>query len=192
MDTVLLLPYLLVPVRPRLQMLEQMAVVIEGELITAVISRSEALEKYEDALRIELPEHVLLPGFINMHTHSAMTLLRGFADDLNLQVWLNEYIWPVEKAFLSPGFVHDGARLAIAEMLRGGTTCFNDLYFFPEVTAAASVETGMRACIGLPVIDVPTVWAANEDECIQKGLEVSASWQSESLVSKSHPPQAPY
>ncbi len=192
MDTVLLLPRLLVPVRPRLQVLEQMAVVIEGEFISAVLPRSRGARRYEDASRIELPEHVLLPGFINMHTHSAMSLLRGYADDLNLQVWLNDHIWPVEKAFLGPGFVHDGARLAIAEMLRGGTTFFNDLYFFPEVTAAAAVESGIRACIGLPVIDVPTVWAANENEYIEKGLEVSASWQSEPLITTSFAPHAPY
>ena len=192
MDTVLLFPRLLVPVRPRLQVLEQMAVVIEGEHISAVIPRSEALARYETATRIELPEHVLMPGFINMHTHSAMSLLRGYADDLNLQVWLNDHIWPVEKAYLGPGFVHDGAMLAIAEMLRGGTTFFNDLYFFPEVTAAAAVEAGMRACIGLPVIDVPTIWATNENDYIDKGLEVCASWQSEPLISTSFAPHAPY
>ena len=192
MDTVLLLPRLLVPVRPRLQVLEQMAVVIEGEFISAVMPRSEALAKYKDATRIELPEHVLVPGFINMHTHSAMSLLRGYADDLNLQVWLNEHIWPVEKAFLGPAFVHDGVRLAIAEMLRGGTTFFNDLYFFPEITASVAVETGMRACIGLPVIDVPTVWASNENDYIDKGLEVSSSWKNEPLISTSMAPHAPY
>lgn len=192
MDTVLLLPRLLVPVRPRLQVMEQMAVVIEGEIIGAVLPRSEALATYKDATCIELPDHVLVPGFINMHTHSAMSLLRGYADDLNLQVWLNEHIWPVEKVFLGPGFVHDGVRLAIAEMLRGGTTCFNDLYFFPEITAAAAVETGMRACIGLPVIDVPTVWAANENDYINKGLEVSSSWQNEPLISTAMAPHAPY
>ena len=188
----MLLPRLLVPVRPRLAALEQMAVVIEDELIASVLPRSEALDRHADALRIELPEHVLLPGFINMHTHSAMTLLRGYADDLNLQVWLNEHIWPVEKAFIGPGFVHDGVKLAIAEMLRGGTTLFNDLYFFPEVAAATAVETGMRACIGLPVIDVPTAWAANEQECIDKGMRVSASWQSEPLIFTAFAPHAPY
>jgi 5-methylthioadenosine/S-adenosylhomocysteine deaminase len=190
--TVVLLPRLLVPVRPRLQVLEQMAVVIRGEQIAAVMPRAEALASYTDAVRVELPEHVLVPGFINMHTHSAMTLLRGYADDLNLQVWLNEHIWPAEKAFLSPEFVHDGVRLAIAEMLRGGTTCFNDLYFFPEVAAATAVESGMRACIGLPVIDVPTVWAADENEYIAKGLEVSAGWENEPLVSTVLAPHAPY
>ena len=192
MSTFLLLPRLLVPVRPRLQVLEHMAVVVEDELISAVLPRTEALATYKDATRIELADHVLVPGFINMHTHSAMSLLRGYADDLNLQVWLNDHIWPVEKAYLGPGFVHDGVRLAIAEMLRGGTTFFNDLYFFPEVAAAAAVETGMRACIGLPVIDVPTVWASNENEYIDKGLEVSATWQNEPLVSTSIAPHAPY
>src|SRR5210317_862571 len=106
MNTVLLLPRLLVPLEPRLQVLEQMAVVIEGEYISAVLPCSEAIETYKDALCIELPEHVLIPGLINMHTHSAMSLLRGYADDLDLQVWLNEHIWPVEKAYLSQGFVH--------------------------------------------------------------------------------------
>ena len=106
-----------------------------------------------------------------------------FLNIMALMEWLNDHIWPVEKAFLGPGFVRDGARLAIAEMLRGGTTFFNDLYFFPEVTAAAAVESGMRACIGLPVIDVPTAWATGEDECIKKGLAVSANWQNESLIS---------
>ena len=192
MDTTVLLPRLLVPVRPRLQVLEQMAVVIKGERICAVVPRAEALEKYDAGTCIELPEHVLVPGFINMHTHSAMSLFRGYADDLNLQVWLNNHIWPAEKAFLSPGFVHDGAKLAIAEMLRGGTTCFNDLYFFPEVTAATAVESGMRACIGLPVIDVPTIWAANENDYIEKGLEVSASWKGEDLISTAFAPHAPY
>ena len=192
MGTVLLLPGLLVPVRPRLQVLKQMAVVVEGELIAAVLPREEALATYANATRIELPDHVLVPGFINMHTHSAMSLLRGYADDLNLQVWLNDHIWPVEKACLGPDFVHDGTRLAIAEMLRGGTTFFNDLYFYPEVTAAAAVEAGMRACIGLPVIDVPTAWASTESECIEKGLAVSASWQCESLLSTSFAPHAPY
>jgi len=192
MDTVLLLPRLLVPVRPRLQVLEQMAVVIEGELIAAVLPRAEAFESYPGARRVELAEHVLLPGFINMHTHSAMTLLRGYADDLNLQVWLNDHIWPVEKTFLGPEFVRDGARLAIAEMLRGGTTMFSDLYFFPEVTAKAAAQAGMRACIGLPVIDVPTVWAAGEKECLEKGLAVSAGWRDEPLISTALAPHAPY
>jgi 5-methylthioadenosine/S-adenosylhomocysteine deaminase len=192
MNIAILLPRWLVPLRPRFQVLEQMAVVIKGEFIIAVLPRSEALATYQDALHVELPEHVLVPGFINMHTHSAMSLLRGYADDLNLQVWLNDHIWPVEKAFLDSRFVHDGARLAIAEMLRGGTTLFNDLYFFPEVTAAAAVEMGMRACIGLPVIDVPTVWAANENECIDRGLDVSASWQGESLIITAFSPHAPY
>jgi 5-methylthioadenosine/S-adenosylhomocysteine deaminase len=187
-----LLPRLLVPVRPRLRVLQHMAVVVEDESITAVLPRGDALQAYPDAARVELPKHVLLPGLINMHTHSAMTLLRGYADDLNLQVWLNDHIWPMEKAFLGPEFVRDGARLAIAEMLRGGTTLFNDLYFFPEVTAAAAVEAGMRACIGLPVIDVPTIWSGGEDECLDKGLAASEQWLDEPLICTALAPHAPY
>lgn len=169
-----------------------MAVVIEGEQIAAVLPRADAFSRYAQATRIELPRHVLLPGFINMHTHSAMSLLRGYADDLDLQVWLNDHIWPVEKAFLSPEFVHDGTRLAIAEMLRGGTTFFNENYFFPEVTAVVAVDAGMRACIGLPVIDVPTVWAANANAYIDKGLDLSSDWQGEALLSTSLAPHTPY
>jgi 5-methylthioadenosine/S-adenosylhomocysteine deaminase len=188
----ILLPRWLVPVRPRLQALEQMAVVIEDELIIAILPREQALAAYAQATPVELPEHVLLPGFINTHTHSAMSLLRGYADDLSLQVWLNEHIWPAEKAFLGADFVRDGSDLAIAEMLRGGTTCFNDLYFYPDVTAKAALDAGMRACIGIPVINVPTQWAADENECLDKGLELSVSWQDEALISTTLAPHAPY
>ncbi len=185
-------PGLLVPVRPRVQVLEDMAVVIEGEKITEVIPRSEARRRHADADFVDLPGHVLLPGFINMHTHSAMTLLRGYADDLDLQTWLNRYIWPVEKKFIGPEFINDGTDLAIAEMLRGGTTCFNDFYFFPEITAKTAIRAGMRASIGLPILDFPTVWAGNADEYLEKGLEVSACWEDEPLISIALAPHSPY
>jgi len=191
-NAVLLLPRWLVPVRPRLQVLENMAVVIDGERITAVLSREEAFTRYGQADRIELTRQVLLPGFINMHTHSAMSLLRGYADDLNLQTWLNEHIWPIEKAFVGPEFVRDGTRLAMTEMLRGGTTFFSDLYFFPDVTANAALDAGMRACIGIPVIDVETVWAADANDYIDKGLNACSGWQGEALLSTSFAPHAPY
>ena len=192
MNTVLLLPRLLVPVKPRLQVLERMAVVVQGDSIVAILPRDEAKQTYANASCIELPEHVLLPGLINMHTHSAMSLLRGYADDLKLQEWLNDHIWPAEKAFLSREFVRDGSNLAIAEMLRGGTTCFNDMYFFPEETATATIGAGMRACIGIPVINVPTPWADGETACLDKGLEISANWKDEALISTSLAPHAPW
>lgn len=192
MAITILLPRWLVPVRPRLHVLEKMAVVIEDELITAILPREQALAAYPEAIYVELSEHVLLPGFINTHSHSAMSLLRGYADDLNLQEWLNQRIWPAEKAFLGSEFVRDGSDLAIAEMLRGGTTCFNDLYFYPEVTVNAALGAGMRACIGIPVINIPTPWAANEDECLDKGLELSAGWQDEALICTALAPHAAY
>jgi 5-methylthioadenosine/S-adenosylhomocysteine deaminase len=142
--------------------------------------------------RVELPHHVLLPGLMNMHAHSAMTLLRGYADDLDLNVWLNEHIWPAEKRWLGEEFVADGVRLAMAEMLRGGTTFFNDNYFFPEVTATAAAEAGMRAISGLPIIEFPTPWAQDLDGYIDRGLEVHADWRDHPLVTTAFAPHAPY
>ncbi len=188
----LILPHLVLPVRPAHQVLEHMAVVVEGAMITAILPRADALSRFPDARCVELAEHVLLPGLINMHTHSPMTLLRGYADDLDLQVWLNDYIWPVEKAFMGPRFVQAGTQLALAEMLRGGTTCFNEMYFFPQVIAAAASAAGMRACIGLPVIEFPTAWASGCDECIDKGLKVSETWRDDPLISTALAPHTPY
>jgi 5-methylthioadenosine/S-adenosylhomocysteine deaminase len=172
--------------------LEGHAVVLNADRIEAVIPASEAESRYPDAERIILPGHALIPGLMNMHTHSAMSLLRGYADDLDLQVWLNEHIWPAEKRWLGPEFVRDGVRLAMAEMIRGGTTYFNDMYFYPEVAAEVTREAGMRAMIGLPVIDVATSWAADLDTYINKGLEVHARWASDPLISTAFAPHAPY
>ena len=104
---------------------------------------------------------MLIPGLVNAHTHAAMTLFRGLADDLPLDAWLRERIWPVERRFVSAEFVRDGTELAIAEMLRAGITCFSDQYFFPEIVAQTAVELGMRAMIGTPVVDFATAWASD-------------------------------
>lgn len=188
----LILPRLLVPVRPSRQVLENMAVVVHGSTIAAVMPRGEAVERWPGARQTVLDEHILLPGLINMHTHSPMTLLRGYADDLDLQVWLNDFIWPAEKAFMGPDFVEAGTELAVAEMLRGGTTCFSEMYFFPEVIAAAASRAGMRAVIGLPVIDFPTAWANGCDECIDKGLRLSEGWRDDPLITTALAPHTPY
>ena len=124
-----------VTVEPSGQVLENHTVVVDDGKIVDVLSTDEAKIKYgsvPDSQRWEGKESVLLPGFVNCHTHSAMTLLRGIADDLSLMPWLHEHIWPAEGALVSPDFVYDGTKLAMAEMLRSGTTCFNDMYFFPD------------------------------------------------------------
>jgi len=181
-----------VPVLPERKVLEHHAVVIEGERIIDLLPIELARARYIDAKEVNLGHHVLIPGLINMHTHSPMTLLRGYADDLPLQQWLAEFIWPAEKRFLSPRFVADGTRLAIAEMLRAGTTCFNDNYFFPDVMADIVGETGIRACIGLPVIELATAWAANVAEYLEKGLALLNQGNRSPRVTYSFAPHAPY
>lgn len=182
----------IVPVRPANVVLEDHCVVIEHSRIKAVIPAQEALRTYPEVSCVSLQDHVLLPGLINMHTHSPMTLLRGYADDLDLQVWLKQHIWPLEQAFVSEEFVADGTALAIVEMLRAGTTCFNDNYFFPGTMASVARNAGMRACIGLPIIELETAWATNATECLSKGDRLMEEWQGERLISFSYAPHAPY
>jgi 5-methylthioadenosine/S-adenosylhomocysteine deaminase len=133
-----------------------------------------------------------LPGLINSHTHAAMTLMRGIADDLHLMDWLQNHIWPLEQKWMSEAFVRDGTDLAIAEMIMGGTTCFNDMYFYPEITAGQAIQHGIRASIGLIVIDFPTVWAENSEEYIEKGLALHDQLRHQPLISTAFAPHAPY
>ena len=181
-----------VPVRPRNVVYENYCVAIRGELILDLLPLTEARAAWPDAEMIELPDHVLIPGLVNAHTHSPMTLLRGYADDMELHVWLQEHIWPAEREFVGPDFVADGTRLAIAEMFRAGTTCFNDMYFFPEATIETCLQAGMRASIGIPIIEMETAWAADVDSYIEKGLQIHDKWKSQPLISFTLSPHAPY
>ena len=182
----------MVPVRPGRVLLEHHSVVVAEDRILAVLPRAEAERQWADASAVELPRHVLLPGLINCHTHAPMTLLRGYADDLELHVWLQEHIWPAERQFVGPQFVRDGARLAIAEMFRGGTTCFNDMYFFPDSVVEACLEAGMRASLGLIVIEFETAWAKDADDYLDRGLRLQERYRSESLLRFTLAPHAPY
>lgn len=187
-----LLPDWVVPVVPEGAVLTATAVVVEGERIRALIPQSELSEKFPDCEPVALPGRALIPGLINMHTHSAMALFRGLADDLPLMRWLDEHIWPAERQWVGPKFVRDGSELAVAEMLKGGTTCFNDNYFFPDVTAEVALRAGMRAVVGIPLIRFPTAWAGSEDEYFRRGLEVHQRFVGEALVATSFAPHAPY
>ena len=192
-DTVVLIhARYIVPVRPPDEVLEDHCVAIRDDVILAVLPLSEAQRTWPDAGLITLAEHVLLPGFVNAHTHTPMTLLRGYADDMELHVWLKEHIWPAEREFVGPEFVADGTRLAVAEMIRAGTTCFNDMYFFPDSTIEVCLEAGMRASIGITIIEIETAWATDVDSYIKKGMELQARWQSEPLISFTLSPHAPY
>jgi 5-methylthioadenosine/S-adenosylhomocysteine deaminase len=181
-----------VPMRPSRVVLENHCVVVKGNLIIDLLPSDVANTRFESAEQVHLNNHVLLPGLINMHTHSPMTLMRGYADDLDLQVWLKDHIWPVENRFVSPQFVADGTRLAIAEMLRAGTTCFNDNYFFPDIMADVTIEAGMRACIGLPIIELATAWAESVDEYLAKAVGLLVDRETHPEISWSLAPHAPY
>ncbi|NKI36018.1 TRZ/ATZ family hydrolase [Wenzhouxiangella sp. XN79A] len=187
-----LLPEWVVPVVPEGRVLTGTAVVLDGERIEALVPIAELDAACPDAERIDLPGRALMPGLVNMHTHSAMALLRGLADDLPLMRWLEDHIWPAEGRLMGPDYVRAGTELAIAEMLRGGTTTFNDNYFFPDVTAEVAVRVGMRAVVGMPVIRFPTAWAQTEDEYFRRGLEVHERFQGEPLVGVTFVPHAPY
>ena len=181
-----------IPVEPEGAVLEDHAVVVEGARIAAVLPAAEARARHPDAEHVALARHALLPGLVNAHTHAAMTLLRGLADDLPLMTWLREHIWPAEARWVSEAFVHDGTLLALAEMVRGGTTCFNDMYFFPEVTARLASQAGMRAVVGMIVIDFPSAWARDAGEYLDKGLALHDALKDDPLVTTAFAPHAPY
>jgi 5-methylthioadenosine/S-adenosylhomocysteine deaminase len=181
-----------VPVEPHGVVLEEHAVAIEGDRIIGVLPIAEARLRYAPRERIELREHALIPGLVNAHTHNPMTLMRGLADDLPLMRWLNEHIWPAEAKAIGPEFVRDGVELAIAEMLRGGTTCCNENYFFPDVQAATYRRLGFRAMVALPIIEFPSAWAKSRDEYFDKGLAVHDEFRGEPLIGTSLGPHAPY
>ncbi|URX61257.1 TRZ/ATZ family hydrolase [Luteibacter anthropi] len=181
-----------VPVEPHGVVLDDHAVAINGGEILAILPADEARKHYTPRERVSLGEHALIPGLVNSHTHNPMTLLRGLADDLPLMVWLQEHIWPAEGRVMGPDFIRDGVELAVAEMIRGGTTCANENYFFPDVIAATYRRMGFRAVIGLPVIDFPTPWAKTSDEYFQRAEEVHDSLRGEPLLSTAFAPHAPY
>ena len=189
-DTLILAGHV-IPVAPRAVLLDH-AVAVNGGRIEAVLPRSEALARYQPHETVDLPGHALIPGLVNLHCHAAMTLLRGLADDTPLMTWLTEHVWPAEGKHVSDEFVHDGSLLAMAEMLRAGVTCVNDMYFFPEATARAALRTGMRASLGLIVIEFPSAYAADTNGYLRKGLAMREAYEGEALLSFCMAPHAPY
>jgi 5-methylthioadenosine/S-adenosylhomocysteine deaminase len=186
------MPRWLVPVRPHGVVLESQALALCDDIIVDYLPEHEAINRWPDACQVHLPDHVLLPGLVNAHTHAAMTLLRGFADDLRLQTWLHDHVWPTESRWVSEEFVRDGTELAALEMLRGGVTCFNDMYFFPGAAAEASTAAGMRAMLGMIVIDVPTAFAANAENYFSRGEEFCQQWSKHPLMTVSLAPHSAF
>lgn len=192
MPTTLIEARWIIPVEPAGAVFERHAVVIRDGRIVELLAADAARLRYPDAEVIELPDHVLIPGLVNLHTHAAMTLLRGIADDLALMDWLQNHIWPAESRLVSDAFVHDGALLACAEMLRGGVTCFNDMYFFPEATARAALQAGMRAVLGIIAIEQRSAYANDAQEYLAKGMALRDTLRDEPLLSFCMAPHAPF
>jgi len=181
-----------IPVIPRNTVLEDHALVIDNGRIVDILETKSALLKYTEAEHINKGSHALIPGLINSHTHAAMSLFRGIADDVPLREWLEGHIWPAEAKWVSPDFMRDGVQLAIAEMLLSGTTCFNDMYFHSDTVARVAQDMGIRAFVGMIVLDFPSVWAANADEYFDKGMQVHDEARSLSRVNTTMAPHAPY
>ncbi|MEX2164846.1 MAG: TRZ/ATZ family hydrolase [Sulfuricaulis sp.] len=181
-----------IPVEPDGKTLDHHSIAIVDGKIFEVLPTADAVKHYGNAEMHDLPHHAVIPGLVNAHTHAAMSLFRGLADDLPLMDWLNQHIWPAEAKWVSEAFVRDGTELAIAEMLQSGTTCFNDMYFFPDVTARVCHDSGMRACVGLIVLDFPSVWAQNADEYLHKGLKLHDELRNSELITTAFAPHAPY
>ncbi|MBL0165103.1 MAG: TRZ/ATZ family hydrolase [Xanthomonadales bacterium] len=181
-----------IPIEPQGLVLEAHAVIVDADRIVAILPIAEARQRFEPRERVELGEHALIPGLVNAHTHNPMTLMRGLADDLPFMVWLKDHVWPAEAKVMGPEFVRDGVELAIAEMIRGGTTCCNENYFFPDVQAATYRKHGFRSLVGLPVIEFPTAWAQSRDEYFDKALSVHDELRGEALIGTAFAPHAPY
>lgn len=188
----LIQPEWIVPVEPAQTVLRDHDIALAGELIVELLPRAAAEERYPQAQRVPLPGHLLTPGLVNLHTHASMALLRGVGDDMALKPWLEERIWPLEGRLMSREFVFDGAVLACDEMLRGGITCFNDMYFFPEAVADAARALGMRASLGIIVVDFPSAYGSGAADYLHKGLELRDRLGDDRLMSFCLAPHAPY
>jgi 5-methylthioadenosine/S-adenosylhomocysteine deaminase len=168
------------------------SVAVNDGRIVAVMDDTQLQERYSAGVVHERPGQILMPGLVNAHCHAGMCLMRGFADDMPLERWLGERIWPAESRWVTREFVADGTRIAIAEMLLGGTTCFGDMYYFPDVVAEISEAAGMRSAVGMIALETPTAWAQNADEYIEKGLAVHDASRSLARVTTTFAPHAPY
>ena len=185
-------PRWLVPVEPKNSVLENHSLVVDQGRILAILPVDVARGRFTGVPELVLPDHVLIPGLINLHTHAAMTLMRGLADDTPLMTWLTDHIWPNEAKHLSEAYVFDGTELATAEMIRSGTTCFADMYFYHDVAAKAALKSGMRAALGGAILEFPTPYAADAEAYIEKCLAPRDEFANDSRLKLMLAPHAPY
>ncbi len=189
-DTVLH-PDWVVPIAPRREVFTGFSVALKDGQIAAIAPRDLA-QNFDANEHLALAGTALMPGLINLHCHAAMALLRGYADDLPLMTWLQQFIWPTESHFISQEFVRDGSELAIADLLMGGTTTMADQYFFPEITAEVADRVGLRALLTFPVIDVETAWARDAEACINRGLALRDQYRDHDRIEVGFGPHSTY
>lgn len=182
----------IIPIVPEGQVFQDCSVVVHEGRILAICPTAEAPLRYQAQRVVDLGQRVIMPGLVNAHNHGAMSLLRGLADDLPLAQWLEKHIWPTEMQWVTEEFVQDGTELACAEMLRTGTTCFSDMYFFPEASATVAHRAGMRAQIHFPILEFPTAWGKGPDEYFHKGLALHDQYRSIDRINIGFGPHAPY
>jgi 5-methylthioadenosine/S-adenosylhomocysteine deaminase len=182
----------IVPIEPFGTVLDRHAIAIRDGRIVAIEPEQQARERFAATRIVSRPTHVVLPGFVNAHTHGAMTLLRGAAESNRFEHWLQTQVWPLEQRWMDAEYVRDGTELAIADMLTSGTTCFADMHLFPEVVAQTAAEAKMRACIGTPIVDFATAWAGSVDEYFDKGLRLHDEYRNDPLISTMLAPYAPW
>jgi 5-methylthioadenosine/S-adenosylhomocysteine deaminase len=177
---------------PNQPALENHSLCIADGKIQAVLPTAHVQEKYTATRVDNYLEHLIMPGIVNAHTHIGMNYFRGLGSDLSLMDWLNNHMLPTEKKWLSHEFVYDVSLFAMAEMIRSGTTCFNDMFYFAPATAEATIKSGMRAGIGLTVIEFPTKWAQTTDEYFAKGLDFYEQYKNNPYITPTLAPHAPY
>ena len=182
----------IIPVVPENRIFENCALAVDQQKIVGIYPQAEARSKFVADSVVDLGEHIVMPGLVNAHGHAAMSLLRGYADDLPLRPWLEEHIWPVEARVLSEQFVADGTDLAMAEMIKTGTTCFADMYFFADSVAEQVRRSGMRSQVGFTIFDFPTAGGKDPDDYIHKGLQLRDSFKGDELIKIACAPHAPY
>jgi 5-methylthioadenosine/S-adenosylhomocysteine deaminase len=183
----------LIPVRPANTLLENQGIALKDGKIAAILPAEQITAQFTAEETVQLgPQHLVLPGLINAHGHAAMSLMRGMADDYPLHTWLNEHIWPTESQWVGEEFVHDGSQLAIAEMIRSGTTCFSDMYFFPEITAQVAIDAGIRSQLTFPIFNFPSAWGTGPDDYMHKGLQLRDDFKHSDLINVVFGPHAPY
>ena len=182
----------ILPIAPDNCALENHALVVKDGVIADIDTEANISQRWQASEHLDLVDQILLPGLINCHGHAAMTLLRGAGEDQALQAWLTDTIWPLEKQHVSETFTLLGTELAAAEMIHSGTTTFADMYFFPTAVAQVADNTGMRAQVCFPVIEMPNAWSENVDECFNKGLKLFDNYKHNNRVEIALGPHSAY